>query len=185
MLLTTIKKGWCKMKFEELKRSIQVDKESGDFTLQAIIDRHISAIESLKDEGFILKRLNTTLELNLAESHFKNLLFRARKKNLSKAENLLIEEENISTKLSTTKPKKQQETESQNTDSKQSQKSKSVSEKKVQKWFFETGKKLSFELIERLENNNIDCDQLNELGLRNITQIIGHLNELEISFKYK
>ena len=153
------------MTIEELVNSIHTEKESGNFTLQAIFDRHIEEIEGCKKSGISYKRIKDLLDLDIAESHFNNLIYRARKK-------LAIHKVDRRPKV---EPSIVADTNIDNLQLKQSK----------NEWFNETGKDLSVELIQRLENHNIDTDSFNELGLQTTIQIITYLNEKDLSHKYK
>lgn len=68
------------MVFLELAEKIKLEIYSGDFTLQAVFNRNIEAIESLKQEGYSYKTIFSKLDTGIAlhESHFRYLVRRAR-----------------------------------------------------------------------------------------------------------
>ncbi len=53
--------------------------DSGDFSLQAIFNRNIEAIEHLKSEGYSYKTIFKKLDTGLHENHFRDLIRRAKK----------------------------------------------------------------------------------------------------------
>lgn len=72
--------GVQKMRIKALISLFKKDIESGNFSSQAIIDRHLSAIEECKKEGINFKRIHERLDLDIKYPHFKTLLHRARLK---------------------------------------------------------------------------------------------------------
>lgn len=73
------------MDIDHLKQSIKADIHSENFTLQAIFDQYIDDIMLLKKEGYQYKRIRILLELDIHDKHFRDLLYRARKKKKSKS----------------------------------------------------------------------------------------------------
>lgn len=82
----------CKMKqgdtivsIDTLTDKIKMEIESGNFKLQAVFDRNIQAIEKLKNEGYSYKAIYSYLDAYLKEKHFRDLIFRAKKKQANSA----------------------------------------------------------------------------------------------------
>lgn len=67
---------------EEIKQSMKAEIASKNFTLQAVFDRHIEQIMEAKKQGYTYLRLFDLLDLNLHESHFRDLIYRSRKRRL-------------------------------------------------------------------------------------------------------
>ncbi|NOI36752.1 hypothetical protein F0250_23060, partial [Vibrio cyclitrophicus] len=68
------------MEINELVTKIREERESGHFSLQAIFNRNIQKIEDLKSEGYSYKVILTNLDMGLADSHFRDLIRKAKKK---------------------------------------------------------------------------------------------------------
>ncbi|WP_394142904.1 hypothetical protein [Vibrio chagasii] len=68
------------MEIDELVTKIREERDSGYFSLQAIFNRNIQLIEDLKAEGYSYKTILTSLDIGLADSHFRDLIRKARKK---------------------------------------------------------------------------------------------------------
>lgn len=66
------------MEFPELSEKINQEMDSGDFSLQAVFNRNIEAIERLKQEGYSYKRIFYKLDTGLHEGHFRDLIRRAK-----------------------------------------------------------------------------------------------------------
>ncbi|WP_139151656.1 hypothetical protein [Vibrio cyclitrophicus] len=68
------------VEIDELVTKIREERESGHFSLQAIFNRNIQQIEDLKSEGYSYKVILTNLDMGLADSHFRDLIRKAKKK---------------------------------------------------------------------------------------------------------
>ncbi|ENM3832712.1 hypothetical protein LH205_003092, partial [Vibrio cholerae] len=66
------------MSIDELKNVISSELKSGNFTLQAIFDRHIGDIEELLKSG--MRHSSLYKDLGLSVNHYKSLIGRARNK---------------------------------------------------------------------------------------------------------
>lgn len=66
------------MSIDELKDVISSELKSGNFTLQAIFDRHIGDIEELLKSG--MRHSSLYKDLGLSVNHYKSLIGRARNK---------------------------------------------------------------------------------------------------------
>ncbi|MEZ9438310.1 hypothetical protein [Vibrio atlanticus] len=68
------------VEINELVTKIREERESGHFSLQAIFNRNIQQIEDLKSEGYSYKVILANLDMGLADSHFRDLIRKAKKK---------------------------------------------------------------------------------------------------------
>jgi hypothetical protein len=67
-------------KVEEVKESVNSDVELGYFSEQAILDRNLNGILALNAEGISFVKIHEMLFSHVTYGHFKNLLYRSRRK---------------------------------------------------------------------------------------------------------
>ncbi|ELL8243032.1 hypothetical protein RX290_003359 [Vibrio cholerae] len=68
------------MSIDELKDAVSSELKSGNFTLQAIFDRHIEDIEEILESGMLHSSIYKELGLDVNFNHYKNLIGRSRRK---------------------------------------------------------------------------------------------------------
>lgn len=163
------------MTIDELITKIETEQASGDFTLQAVFDRNIGYIEQIKSEGYTYKVIHEKLHNGLHIKHFRGLIRIAK----SKAE--------IKTSPLTTsgKPKKLIENEQALPIKKITPMNNGILNQSVNEWYQETGITLSPELAERIENNGLNSNDVNDLNLTTKQKLINYLAKLENQSKYK
>lgn len=162
------------MLIDQLIQSIKEDIDSGNFTLQAVFDRHIDDIMLLKKEGYQYKRIWMLLGLDIHNEHFKNLIYRARAKK-TKPDNSVFPESKKKAHVHT-RTEVIADDISANTSPILS----------LDDWRFETGiNNLSDRLIGRLEQKGLTPEKIKELNLTTTTLINKHLATIESQSKYK
>jgi hypothetical protein len=163
------------MLIDQLKKSVRDDIDSENFTLQAVFDRHIDEIMSLKKDGYTYKKIKLLLDLDIHEKHFRDLIYRARmKKGLSdttawpaakkKARNRAIDDADIKAA--------DMDADTHSTLS-------------PDDWRFATGiHNLSERQIRRLEEKGFTPNKVKDLNLTTTTLINKHLATIDSQSKY-
>jgi hypothetical protein len=158
------------MTIDELIESLTNDVESKNFILQVVFDRHINEIEKLKSQGITYKRINELLNKKISKefkkSNFNTLIFRAKQK--IKTTHVIEPETKIRQALQNEKSN----IEDSNFDPDRLKQS-------LKEWRVETNIDIPERLALRLENNGINTEKLNELGLTTTSKISKHLTQLE------
>ncbi|WP_299496403.1 hypothetical protein [uncultured Shewanella sp.] len=177
------------MDIDELKTSLKRERESGNFRLQAIFNRHIKEFEQLKNEGYSYSGIIRTLDLNISLNYYTNLISRARthinkdKGNIKSDNNRshLANNENekeshdIAENKTSTVIKTKEESPPPHLELKHS----------VEEWNLKTGVKLSERMLFKLEKSNLTPQKICDLNLTTATQIINYVTETESKTKYK
>ena len=140
-----------------------------DFMLQAVFNRHIYEIEKIKTSGVAYKRLltlfNEKIESEITDVHFRNLIFRAKKKlksNQVETSNPVVIQESVRELVSPTLSN-----------------SKDTVNNSLKKWRLETNIDMPERMIERLESNGFTPQSINELGLTTVSKISKYLTRYE------
>lgn len=153
------------MKVEDLIIKIKQEKETGHFSLQAIINRHYHEIESLKEEGYAYVKLLELFELGIEKPHFHTLIKRARK---------------VVKKKRLDKPERDSKSPPVIDEAKEFQLALSIEE-----WRKQTGINMSGHLAEQLEANGFDPEKVRGLGIHSTFKLTNYLVSYAQKSKYK
>ena len=161
------------MELDDLVQKMVVAIDSGNFQLQVIFDLNIDTIEVFKSNGVtylkLWELLNLRLKKKIEKNHYRDLIFRAKKKAKSKANaKSSIKTEVVNTKPATEKIEDNLKVQSNN-----------KLKQSLEDWHLLTNIDISERQALRLENNGIDIDALNELNFTSINQISKHLTKIE------
>ncbi|MFA0073429.1 hypothetical protein AB4396_06930 [Vibrio cyclitrophicus] len=154
----------------ELVEKIKLEILSGDFSLQAVFDRNIETIETLKKEGYSYKRIFQKLDSDLHEKHFNDLIWRAKKKITP-----VHLKENQNNNIRKSPP---------NQSSNDIEAPKEV-DIRIDEW----GKHLGYPISERLygmiKENNICKSEIDKFKVPNTRKLIAFINEYSNKNKYR
>lgn len=162
------------MDIDALKKAIKEEIESDNFTLQSIFDRYLPQIEALKKSGFTYAKINTKLDAGIRINHFRTLIERAK----TKKEDHNSSPNKVKNNLINKKDVHHQEPLNPIMNN-------GILNQSVEEWYQETGITLSPELAERIENNGLNSDDVNNLSLTTKQKLINYLAKLENQSKYK
>jgi len=158
------------MDLDELSNAMKSDIKSGNFTLQAVFDRHIKTILELKEQGYTYNSIFNSLALGIDQRHFDNLRFRSNKKiEKLRPVNKVAAQGAIAVKVNT--PSLPYDD--------------NFDESSVEEWEMETGLSLSPRLVEKLIRNKFTPSKLKELNLTTPSKINNYLTTHENTNKYK
>ena len=168
------------MTIEDVIKSLAKDINGENFMLQVVFDRHINEIEEMKAQGFAYRRmmdlLNSEIDNEIKATHFKNLIFRAKKKNNGQKTFNSIQRA-ISTRAIT----KNLHIEAKEISPVEAQKDSEYQKRhSIVEWQSLTGNQnINDRLVTRLEKHGISPEDLLKLGFAAPTMIARHLDTLD------
>lgn len=152
-----------------------VDDVENKYTLQAVFDRHLTVIENLKANGVTYKQIFDLLNENnknqISLLHFRNLIFKSKKK---LKDNVLTKIENLEPET-LTKPK----TEILMEEEKQVNSDDDNAINEINNWRLETNLSFTSLMISRLKKHNYTPEKLKEKNFKHVTQVQKLLTHLD------